>query len=99
MFVMTFLTIFTETVTDVLCSFRLVLEEKTGKEIPESSSLECLETFSANNLESIADLPWLKILLAISPKSQEPSFLEVIDSIVLLAYTSLELQEPLCSDY
>ena len=96
---MTFLTIFTETVIDVLCSFRLVLEGKTGKEIPESSWLECLEIFSANNLESIADLPWLKILLAISPKSQEPSFLEVIDSIVLLAYASLELQEPLCSDY
>ena len=32
-------------VTEILCSFRLVLEEKTGKELPESS----LEEFSANN--------------------------------------------------
>ena len=34
-------------VTDILCSFKLVLEGKTGKEIPESSRLEFLETFSA----------------------------------------------------
>ena len=32
-----------------ICSFRLVLEGKTGKEIPESSRLEFLEKFSANN--------------------------------------------------
>ena len=37
-FVLTFLTIFG--VIEILCSFRLVLEEKTGKEIPESSRLE-----------------------------------------------------------
>ena len=36
-------------VTEILCSFKLVLEEKTGKEIPESSRLEFIETFSANN--------------------------------------------------
>ena len=36
-------------VTKIFCSFRLVLEGKTGKEIPESSWLEFLETFSANN--------------------------------------------------
>ena len=36
-------------VTEILCSFRLVLEGKTGKEIPESSRLELLEKFSANN--------------------------------------------------
>ena len=43
---MTFLTIlgFTD-----MSSFRLVLEGKTGKEIPESSRLEFLEKFSANN--------------------------------------------------
>ena len=34
-FVMTFLTILG--VTEISCSFRLVLEEKTGKNIPESS--------------------------------------------------------------
>ena len=36
-------------VTEILCSFKLVLEGKTGKEIPESSRLEFLEKFSANN--------------------------------------------------
>ena len=36
-------------VTEILCSFRLVLEGKTGKEIPESSRLEFLEKFLANN--------------------------------------------------
>ena len=44
---MTFLT--TVGVTEILCSFRLVLEGKTGKEIPESSRLEFLEKFLANN--------------------------------------------------
>ena len=42
---MTFLTILG--VTEILCSSRLVLEKKTGKEIPESSRLEFLE-FAAN---------------------------------------------------
>ena len=42
-FVMTFLTILG--VTEILCSFRLVLERKTGKEIPESSRLDFLEKF------------------------------------------------------
>ena len=37
-FVMTFLTILG--VTEVLCSFRLVLQGKRGKEISESSRLE-----------------------------------------------------------
>ena len=37
----------------------------------------------------IADLPLLRALLAIRRKSQEPSFWEVIDSFVLLAYASL----------
>ena len=36
-------------VTEILSSFRLVLERKTGIEIPESSRLEFLEKFSANN--------------------------------------------------
>ena len=44
---MTFLTILG--VTEILCSFRLVLEGKTGEEIPESSRLEFIEKFSANN--------------------------------------------------
>ena len=65
-FVMTFLTILG--VIKILCSFRLVLERKTGKEIPESSRLEFLEKFLANNFalsdakgplnrRGIADLP------------------------------------------
>ena len=67
-------------VTEILCSFKLVLEGKTGKEIPESSRLEFLEKFSANNFAlsdaedntpgplnrgSITDLPLSKTLLAI----------------------------------
>ena len=44
---MTFLTILG--VTEILCSFGLVLEGKTGKGIPKSSRLEFLEKFLANN--------------------------------------------------
>ena len=99
---MTFLTILV--VTEMLCSFRLVLEGKTGREIPESSRLEFIEKFSANNFAlsdaedntsgplsrgGIADLPLLRTLLAICQKSREPSFCEVMDSFVLLAYASL----------
>ena len=36
----------------------------------------------------IADLPLLRILLAICQQSGEPSFWEVMDSFVLLAYAS-----------
>ena len=97
-FVMTFLTILG--VMEILCSFRLVLEGKTGKEIPESSRLEFLEKFLANNFVSpdaedntsgplnrggITDLPLLRTLLAVHQKSQEPSFWEVMDSYVLVA--------------
>ena len=45
-FVITFLTVLG--VTEILCSIRLVLEGKTCKEIPESSTSEFLETFSVN---------------------------------------------------
>ena len=82
-------------VTEVICSFRLVLERKTGKEIPKSSRLEFLEKFLANNFAlsdaedntsgllnrgGIADLPLLRTLLAIHQKSRELSFWEVMDS-------------------
>ena len=98
---MTFLTILE--VTEI-CSFKLVLEEKTGKEIPESSRLEFLEKFSANNVAlsdaedntsgplnrgGIADLPLLRTLFGIRQKSREPSFWKVMDSFVLLAYVTL----------
>ena len=49
---MTFLTILE--VTEILCSFKLVQEGKTGKEITESSKLEFLERFSTNNF-ALAD--------------------------------------------
>ena len=35
-------------ITEILCTFRLNLEGKAGKEIPESKRLEFLEKFSAN---------------------------------------------------
>ena len=75
---MNFLTILR--VTEILCSFKSVLEGKTGKEIPVSSRLEFLERFSAKNFAlsdaedntsrsvnrgGIADLPLLKTILAI----------------------------------
>ena len=44
---MTFLTILGN--TEIFRIFRLVLEGKTGKEIPGSSRLEFLEKFSANS--------------------------------------------------
>ena len=101
-FIMTFLTILG--VMDILCSFRLVLEGKTDKEIPESSRFEFLEKFLGNNFAlsdavdnnsgplnrgGIEDLPLLRTLLAIHQNSREPSFWEVMDSFVLVAYASL----------
>ena len=82
-------------VIEKLCSFRLVLEKKTGKEISDSSRLEFLEKFLANNSalsdakdnnsgllkrEGIADLPLLRKLLTIRQKSWQPSFWEVMNS-------------------
>ena len=76
---------------EILCSFRLVLEGKTLKEVLESSRLELLEKFLANdfalsdaedntlNRRGIVDLPLLRTLLAICQKSQEPNFWEVMD--------------------
>ena len=46
-FIMTFLT--NVEVTEIFCSFKLVLEWRAGKEILESSGLEFLEKFLANN--------------------------------------------------
>ena len=67
-------------VKEILCSFRLVLEWETDKEIPESSRLEFLKKFSAHNFAlsdgednpswslnkgGIADLLLLRTLLVI----------------------------------
>ena len=77
-------------VMEILCTFKLVLEGKTGKEIPESSRLEFLEKSLANNFAlsdaegntsrafnrgGIADLPLLKSpTKKIRQKSHGPSF-------------------------
>ena len=70
----------------ILRNSRLVLEGKTGNEIPEFSRLEFLEKFLANNfalldadnntsgplnIGGIAELPLLRTLLAIRQKSWE----------------------------
>ena len=109
-FVKTFLTIL-----EILSSFRLVLEGKTGKLIPESFRLKFLDKFFANNFAlsdaedstywplnrgGITDLPLLRALLAIRHASRHPSFWEVMNSFVLVAYASLAasrtfLQRPL----
>ena len=77
-FFMTFLTILG--VTEILCSFKLVIEGKTGKEIPDSLRLGFLEKFLGNdfalsnaddntygllNRGDIANLRLLRTLLAI----------------------------------
>ena len=81
-------------VIEKLCSFRLVLEKKTGKEIPDSSRSEFLEKFLANNSAlsdaqdnsgllkrgGIADLPLLRTLLTIRQKSWQLSFCEMMNS-------------------
>ena len=82
-------------VTEILCITNI---------LPESSRLEFIEKFSASNFAvsdaddntsgllirgGITDLPLLRTLLANHQKSREPSFWEVMDSFVLLAYASL----------
>ena len=67
-------------VTEILCSFKIVLGGKTSKEILESSRLEFLEKCSGKNFAlsdaedntsglltrgGIADLPLLRTILAI----------------------------------
>ena len=91
-------------VKEILCSFSLVLEGKTGKEIPQSSTLEFPQKVLANNFAfsdaedntlgllnrgGIADLPLLRTLFITLQKYQKPIFWEVIDAFVLLAYASL----------
>ena len=47
LYINTFLTILG--VTEILCSFKLVLEGNTGKELPQSSRLKFLKKFLVNN--------------------------------------------------
>ena len=46
---------------EILCSFRLVLEEKIGKEMLESSRLDFLGKLLANNfaLQMLKIIPWV----------------------------------------
>ena len=89
---------------EILCNFRLVLDEKIGQEMPESSRLDFLEKFLANNFTLsdaedsksgplnrgvIAYSTLLRTLLAIRQKSQEPSFWELMNSFVSVLYASL----------
>ena len=105
-FTMTFLTILG--VKEILCSFRLGLEGKTGKVTPDSPRLEFLEKFLASNfissdakdstympMKRYSRFTLLRILSAICQKPWEPSFWEVLDFLVLLAYTSLAAQRNL----
>ena len=104
---MTFLTILGD--TEILCSLKLVIEQKTGKEIPTSSRFEFLEKFSANSFVlsyakdntsgplytgSIADLPLLRTLLAIRQKSQDPVLWEVMDSFFISIFKFGSFKNP-----
>ena len=76
---------------DILCSFRLVLEGKTGNEIPESSGFEFFEKLLENNLalSDAEDNTSGPLNRGGTQKSREPSFLEMMDSFVSVAYASL----------
>ena len=106
--VITFLTILE--LTEILCSFRLVLEGRTDKEIPESSRLKFLEKKLAKNFVlsdaedstswplnrgGIADLPLVSTIYSICRKSRESSFWEFINSFVLLTYATLTASKTL----
>ena len=101
-FIMTFLTILG--VRKILWSFKLVLEAKFGKEIPELSRLEFREKFSANNFalsdaedntsglwksRGLGDLPLLRTLLAICPQSQISG-----TECTLLFYWQMQVWQP-----
>ena len=74
-------------VMEILCSFRLVLEGKAANNFASSDAED--NTSGPLNRGVIADLPFWRTLLAIRQKSREPSFGEVTNSFVLLAYASL----------
>ena len=87
-------------IIEILCSFKLVIEVQTGKEIPEKFS----ERFSANNFALsdaedsnsgllnrgvISDLPLLRTLSAIRQMFRELSSWKVMESFALLTYAIL----------
>ena len=78
-----------------------------------SSRLEFLEKFLATSFtlseakyntseplsrQGIADLPLLRTLLGISQKSGEPTFWEVMDCLLLVAYANLAASRILLND-
>ena len=100
-------------VTEILCSFKLVLERKAGKELPQSSRLEFLEKFLASsfglsdseentygllNSGGIADFLLLKTLLAICQRSWKLSFWEWQTLLFYYHMDVWQLQEPFCND-
>ena len=56
-------------------------------------------TSGSLNRGTVANLTLLRKLLAISQKSREPSFREVMDSFVLLAYASLAASRNLLTQF
>ena len=84
--------------------FQISSRREAAKEILESSKLEFLEKFLANNFllseaenstcrwlnrGGIAELPLLRTLFAIHQKFREPSFWEMMNSFVLVALNFL----------
>ena len=100
-------------VTEISCGFRLVLDGKTSKIIPELSILQFLEKFIAKhfalsdaednnswprNRGGTADLPLLRKLLAICQKSQS-QVSGKWQTHVFLAYGSLAASKPFHNDF
>ena len=79
---------------EIWSSFRLVLEGKTGTELPESSRSEFLEKFLANNFalldaEDNTSSQLNKGGIGQKPKDPRAKFWEVMDSFASVVYASL----------
>ena len=71
----------------MLCTSRLVLVRRAHIEISYTSKLKIVEKFSAISLYQMQKTTGIAgtMVIAICQNLQKPSFLEVIDSVVLLA--------------
>ena len=92
-------------VMEILCNLRLVLEGKTGKEIPELSRLEFLEKVLANNfalsnaedntcsllnrVDIYSRFTFIENTISNSPKVLRATFLGSDGLFVLVVYASL----------
>ena len=99
-------------VMEILCSFRLALEVETTEEIPDSSRLEFLEKYWANNFAlsdaednlslnrgGKTDLLFLRTLLAICQKYQEPSLAAsrtLLQQLLVWLNFTLDSEDLLC---